>query len=170
MDCSGQATALAKQGGFTYLGLMIAIVIMGLVQASLAEAWHADAQREKEKELLFAGDQMRAALNLYYTHSPPSSLRHPLRLEDLLQDSRSPSTRRYLRKIYPDPITGKPEWGIIRGAGGEIYGVHSLSELRPLKQGDFARANKQFAGAQKYSEWVFMLAPGQAIAAPAQRN
>lgn len=159
-----------KEDGFTYLGMMIALIIMGLVQAALAEAWQAGAQREKEKELLFAGNQMRAALNLYYAHSPAKSLRHPLRLEDLLQDSRTPSHQRYLRKIYPDPITGKPEWGIIRGVGGEIYGVHSLSALRPLKQGDFARANKNFAGAQKYSEWVFMLAPGQWIGAPAQQN
>jgi type II secretory pathway pseudopilin PulG len=159
MNCSGPARPAAREDGFTYLGLMIAVVIMGLVQASLAEAWHAGAQREKEKELLFAGNQMRAALNLYYAHSPARSLRHPLRLEDLLLDSRTPSNQRYLRKIYLDPVTGKPEWGIIRGAGGEIYGVHSLSEARPLKQGGFARANRNFAGAQKYSEWLFMLAP-----------
>jgi type II secretory pathway pseudopilin PulG len=159
-----------KEEGFAYLGLMIALIIMGLVQASLAEAWLADSQREKEKELLFAGHQMRAALNLYYAHSPAKSLRHPLRLEDLLQDARTPSPQRYLRKIYPDPVTGKPEWGIIRGVGGEIHGVYSLSMLRPLKQGDFARIDKNFAGAQKYSEWVFMLAPGQWIGAPAQPN
>jgi type II secretory pathway pseudopilin PulG len=161
MDCSRPATAGTREEGFTYLGLMIAIVIMGMVQAALAQAWHADAQREKEKELLFAGDQMRAALKSYYAHSPAQSPRHPLRLEDLLQDSRSPSKQRYLRKIYRDPITGKSEWGMIRGAGGEIFGVHSLSELTPLKQGDFSRADRNFAGAQRYSDWVFMLAPGQ---------
>jgi type II secretory pathway pseudopilin PulG len=150
-----------KEHGFTYLGLLIAVAVLGLVQAALAEAWHAAARRDKEQELLFAGNQMRAALQLYYAHSPAKSLRYPLHLEDLLQDSRQPSTERYLRKIYVDPMTGAPEWGLIRGAGGEIYGVHSLSDLKPLKQGHFARANKRFEGAQKYSEWLFVVAPGQ---------
>lgn len=152
---------LARQDGFTYLGLLVAIVVMGLVQASLAAAWHAAARREKEQELLFAGNQMRAALNLYAARSPAQSPRQPLRLEDLLQDARMPGNQRYLRKMYADPLSGTAEWGIIRGAGGEIHGVHSLSAAKPLKQGGFDKANRHFAGAQKYSEWVFMAAPGQ---------
>jgi type II secretory pathway pseudopilin PulG len=159
MASTARTAPLARQDGFTYLGLMVAIVVMGLVQAALAEAWHADAQREKEQELLFAGNQMRAALNLYYARSPARSLRQPLRLEDLLLDARTPANQRYLRKMYVDPITGGTEWGIIRGAGGEIHGVHSLSPARPLKQGGFGKANRHFAGAQKYSEWVFMATP-----------
>lgn len=152
--------------GFAYLGLLIAIAIIGLVQASLATAWHADARREKEKELLFAGNQFRQALNLYYAHSPAKALRQPLRLEDLLLDPRAAAQQRYLRKIYPDPVTGKREWGIIRGAGGEIYGVYSLSERQPLKQGGFGRGDRNFTGAQKYSQWVFMAGPAQSVAAP----
>ena len=163
VPCPPPAT---KSAGFAYLGLLIAIAIMGLVQASLAVAWHADALREKEKELLFVGNQIRQALNLYYARSPAAALRQPLQLEDLLLDPRTPAHQRYLRKIYPDPITGKPEWGIIRGAGGEIHGVHSLSERKPLKQGGFARADKKFTGAQKYSEWVFMAGPAQWMAVP----
>lgn len=155
------ATVAARQTGFTYLGLMMAIAIMGLVQAALAQAWHAEARRQKEQELLFAGNQIRAALQLYYTHSPAKSPRYPLRLEDLLRDPRQPSTERYLRRIYPDPITGTPEWGLIRGADGEIHGVHSLSDLKPLKQGHFTKADKRFEGAQKYSEWLFVMAAGQ---------
>lgn len=155
-----------KPAGFAYLGLLIAVAIMGLVQASLAAAWNAEALREKEKELLFAGNQIRQALNLYYAHSPAKAPRQPLQLEDLLLDPRTPAHQRYLRKIYPDPITGKAQWGIIRGAGGEIHGVHSLSGRQPLKQGGFARADRNFTGAQKYSEWVFMAGPGQSFAAP----
>jgi type II secretory pathway pseudopilin PulG len=167
MGSNAHAAPLARQDGFTYVGLMVAIVVMGLVQAALAEAWHTDAQREKEQELLFAGNQMRAALNLYYARSPAKSLRQPARLEDLLQDARTPTNQRYLRRIYRDPISGRAEWGIIRGAGGEIHGVHSLSAATPLKQGGFDMANRHFAGAQKYSEWVFMAASGPSAAAPA---
>jgi type II secretory pathway pseudopilin PulG len=167
MNFARHAPAATKAAGFAYLGLLIAIAIMGLVQASLAAGWHADARREKERELLFAGNQIRQALNLYYAHSPAKAPRHPLQLEDLLLDPRTPTHERYLRKVYPDPITGKAEWGIIRGAGGEIHGVHSLSDRQPLKQGGFARADKNFSGAQQYSEWVFMAGPGLSFAAAA---
>jgi hypothetical protein len=83
-----------------------------------------------------------------------------MHLEDLLQDPRSPGIRRYLRKIYPDPMTGSAEWGLINGPNGEIYGVHSLSEQEPLKKSNFGVADRQFEGMKKYSEWVFMGASG----------
>jgi type II secretory pathway pseudopilin PulG len=149
------------QAGFTYLALMLAVLVMGVMLAALGEAWHAAAQRDKEAQLLFAGNQMRNALMQFYVHSPAQALRHPASLEALLRDERTAAVRRYLRKIEVDPMTGKPEWGLVRGAHGEIYGVHSLSETRPLKQGGFARADRAFAGAGKYSEWVFMFSPGQ---------
>jgi type II secretory pathway pseudopilin PulG len=167
MESNAHAAPPARQAGFTYIALLVAVAVMGLVQAALAVAWHNDLQREKEQELLFAGTQIRAALNLYYARSPAGSVRQPARLEDLLQDARTPANQRYLRKIYRDPVDGRAEWGIIRGAGGEIHGVHSLSAARPLKQGGFDLANRRFSGAQKYSEWVFMAAPGPSAVAPA---
>jgi type II secretory pathway pseudopilin PulG len=169
MVSNAHAAPPARQTGFTYIALLVAIAVMGLVQSALAEAWHTDVQREKEQELLFAGNQMRAALNLYYARSPAGSRRQPLRLEDLLQDGRTPATERYLRRIYRDPISGGEQWGLIRGASGEIHGVHSLSAARPLKQGGFDKANRHFSGAQKYSEWVFMASPLPAAAAQQQR-
>lgn len=150
-----------RDDGFAYLGLLVAIAVMGVVQAALCEAWHADARREKEQQLLFAGTQLRAALELYALRSPPNAPRQPRELADLLKDPRQPSTARYLRRVYADPITGRAEWGLVRGAGGEIHGVFSLSAQRPLKQAGFGAAERRFAGAQKYSDWVFMAAPGR---------
>ena len=70
--------------------------------------------------------------------------RAPLRLEELLQDPRHPGIQRYLRKIYLDPMTGSAEWGLITGPGGEIYGVHSLSEDEPLKKSQFRSCGQAF--------------------------
>ena len=67
-----------------------------------------------------------------------------MRLEELLQDPRYPDIRRYLRKIYLDPMTGSAEWGLVTGPGGEIYGVHSLSGDEPLKKANFGLAEKAF--------------------------
>lgn len=148
--------SLAKKrygGGFTYIGLLLAIVIMGAVLGSTAEVWHTAVQREKERELLFVGNQFRMAISLYHQGHANA---YPPSLEDLLKDKYKPSVQRYLRKIYYDPMTGSKEWGLVRGTNGGIVGVHSLSEEQPIKSAGFIKADNDFSGAKKYSDWVFM--------------
>ena len=151
---------IRRERGFTYIGVLVLVVLMGITLASAGEVWHTMQQREKEQELLFIGHQFRLALKRYALSTPGKARRAPLHLEELLQDPRYPGIRRYLRKIYLDPLTGGPEWGLITGPAGEIYGVHSLSEGEPLKKDHFDLADKHFEGGMKYSDWVFMYSPG----------
>jgi type II secretory pathway pseudopilin PulG len=166
MVMGGLAMPRPGAAGFTYLSLMMAVLVMGVALAGLGEGWRAAGQREKEAQLLFAGHQMRNALIQYYLHSPQAAVRHPASLQELLEDRRLSGMRRYLRRIEVDPLTGKAEWGLVRDAQGRIYGVHSLSGARPLKQANFRRADSSFAGAARYSDWVFMFAPGQMAIVP----
>jgi type II secretory pathway pseudopilin PulG len=157
--------AARREQGFVYAGLLVALVVMGIALAALGDAWHGIQRRERERELLFAGQQFRDALVQYYRQAPAGAPRYPGQLEDLLRDPRVPGTRRYLRKIYVDPMTGSAEWGLVRGADGAIYGVHSLSNERPLKHAGFARVDQIFTQAETYADWVFMFSPGQAAPA-----
>ena len=149
----------AREAGFTYLGLMVLIAVMGIVLAATGEMWHVVLKREKEQELLYVGDQFRRAINQYYLHSPLKPRRFPMSLDDLLKDPRYPGTQRYLRKIYIDPITGDSNWGLVTGPAGEIFGVYSLSEDEPIKKSNFSSADSNFEGKMKYAEWVFMGVP-----------
>lgn len=167
MDTSGK-NAVSKQNcpparfaaaGFTYIALLVLIIIMGVVLASTGEVWHLAVQREKEQELLFVGDQFRRAIKQYAMHSQSASRRYPMSLDDLLKDERYPNTQRYLRKIYIDPITGSSEWGLLKGVNGEIFGVYSLSQDEPLKKHSFSLADASFDGKIKYSDWVFIGLP-----------
>lgn len=142
--------------GFSYIGLLILVAVMGIGLAAAGEIWHTAQQREKEQELLFVGGQFRRAIQQFYANTPAKARRYPLHLEELLQDPRHPGVRRYLRRIYRDPMTGKAEWGLLTGPAGEIIGVYSLSDDEPLKQANFRLAEKDFEGKVKYSEWVFM--------------
>jgi hypothetical protein len=86
---------------------------------------------------------------------------NPHSLEDLLKDPGFPGVRRYLRKIYRDPITGRAEWGLVKPDGNSIVGVYSLSDAEPLKQSGFSLADQGFEAKKKYSEWVFVLRGAQ---------
>ena len=149
------------EDGFTYIGVLVLIAIMGMAATLASELWQTAQKRENEQELLFIGNQFRRALAMYSANGGGN----PQRLEDLLKDPRVPGVRRFLRKIYRDPMTGGTEWGLVRASGkeGVITGVYSLSEAEPLKQMQFAIADKEFEGKKKYSEWVFVAKPVQGL-------
>src|SRR5512139_2435922 len=149
------------EAGFTYIAMLIVIVVVGVTLAATGEVWHMAAKREKEQELLFVGSQFRYAIGQYARHGPAGSVRFPMRLEDLLQDPRAPNTRRYLRKIYNDPVTGSSTWGLLKGPSGEIFGVYSLSEDEPAKKHNFSFADAGFEDKKKYADWVFMSLPSR---------
>jgi len=151
-------------GGFTYLGLMFLMLFMGIALALTGEVWHTVSQREKEKQLLFIGDEFRAAIGSYYEASPGPAKTYPQRLEDLVEDPRFPSIRRYLRKIYVDPMTGKAQWDLLKIPGSGIVGVRSFSADRPLKVANFDLPDDGFARKQHYSEWVFSYASAASAA------
>lgn len=149
-----------SEAGYTYLMLLFAVAAMGLVAAGTAELWSTLAQREREQELLFVGNQYREALRRYQEAVPDAAQRHPLRLEDLLLDTRLPTLRRHLRQIHADPMTGQTDWVLLR-QGERIVGLHSRAAGRPLKQHGFERRDEGFAGAASYAAWRFT-APGVA--------
>jgi len=161
-----RARGLLRQAGFTYLTVMfiVAILLGGL--AIVGETWETSARREKEVELLFIGNQYRRAIGLYYLATPGPNKMYPRQIEDLLKDPRQPGTMRHLRKLFPDPMTGKP-FVVIKGADGGVQGVASTSDEAPLKVANFRVRDAVFEGAQKYSDWKFIHTPPAAPAAPA---
>ena len=159
-----------REAGAAYLMLLLAIMVMGIGLAAISEVWHTTVRREKEQELLFIGDQYRQAIGLYYAQTPAGhTQRFPLSLEDLLKDPRVPGTKRYLRKIFTDPITGEKKWGMVRAPGGGIMGVYSMSTEQPIKKTNFRSVDSVFEGRSRYSEWVFMYRTVQ-LAIPSQKN
>ena len=151
------------QRGFTYMTVLFMVAIMAGGLALVGEVWSTSNAREREAELLHVGNEYRKAIERYYLTGPQRQ--YPKSLADLLKDPRQPGTVRHLRKLYPDPITGKEEWGLVKSADGGLAGVHSLSEAAPLKSAGFAVRDAAFEGKSKYSEWQFVFAPAQGAAA-----
>ncbi|MBV9189067.1 MAG: type II secretion system protein [Betaproteobacteria bacterium] len=147
-----------RQGGFTYLGVLVIVALMGFGLAAFGELYSHAAQREKERELLFIGNQFRDAIASYYNKSPGAKV-YPKKLEDLLEDTRFPMPQHHLRRVYRDPMTGTSEWALVDAPGGGFMGVHSLSEETPIKSADFSVKDATFADAENYTKWMFTYSP-----------
>ncbi len=148
------------QRGFTYLGFLLFVAIAGAGLAAYSELASHAAQREKEAELLFRGEQYRDAIASYYKKEQ----RYPQSLAELLEDKRYPMPLRHLRRLYREPITGQDEWGLVEAPGGGVMGVYSPSEDAPIKSGNFTLGNQEFADAPKYADWKFIHSPPQQAA------
>jgi type II secretory pathway pseudopilin PulG len=148
------------------------IAIMAIMMAAAVEIVSFQAQREKEAELIFRGQQYVEGIRLYKKKYG----RNPMRMKELWE-----ADPRVLRRKWADPITGSDEWGVIfqgqegqsltnpagggprptptrtpvferaREGGGEkvgpIVGVHSLSTETSIKV---------YEGRTQYDMWKFI--------------
>jgi type II secretory pathway pseudopilin PulG len=141
------------QCGFTYLGLLFAVAVLGITLATVGVVWSTQARRQREAQLLWVGDQYRTAIARYRAYGGQL----PLALTDLIEDPRVPLPRRFLRRLYPDPMTGQADWQLIMAPGGAgIIGVASSSQDKPIKRANFSAADALFADALCYCDWKFV--------------
>ena len=87
--------------GFTYLALLVWLALGGWALAAWGSQWSAAAQRERERELLFRGAEIRLAVARYWAAQEPHEL--PPTPESLLVDARTVPPRYHLRRLYGDP-------------------------------------------------------------------
>jgi type II secretory pathway pseudopilin PulG len=144
----------ARQSGFTYLGLLFVIAILGITLASVGVVWSTQIRRDKEAELLWIGNQYRMAIGQYYA----TGGQFPMALADLIEDKRFPQVRRYLRRLYPDPMTGQVDWQLINAPSMGIMGIASSSQAKPIKVAGFDPPDASFKDATCYCDWKFTYA------------
>jgi type II secretory pathway pseudopilin PulG len=141
--------------GFTYLGILLAVALLGIALAAVGTVWTTTLRREREAQLLFVGDAFRNAIASYYA----SGRQLPQELDELVEDKRVPLPRRHLRRIYLDPMTGRADWQLLRDPDGGIFGIASSSQLAPLKRANFREQDVEFEKAECYCEWQFEFNP-----------
>lgn len=155
---------MKRQAGFTYVGVIVLVAIIGLVGAATLRVGTLMQRAAAEEELLEIGAAFSEALRSYAAATPKGQPTHPQNLGDLLKDPRFPGVKRHLRKLFVDPITGTQEWGLLTvgdGKGG-ILGFYSLSDSAPLKVANFDARFAGFEHRKKISDWKFTAA-GQGV-------
>lgn len=147
----------ATQRGLALLAVLLFILVTTTAASAMVVVYKTQTQREKEQELLFVGAQYRRAVASYYSLVPPGGARAlPASLDVLLEDKRFPRPVQHLRRLYPDPMTGRVDWQLIRAPGG-IAGVASQSQGKPLKRNGFAADNRGFEDQARYADWQFVV-------------
>ncbi len=147
-----------SERGFTYVGLLVLVVLMGLMLAAAGEVAATVAQREREAQLLWVGHEYRAAIGRYWN----SRRAYPQTLQALLGSAPDdPVQVHYIRRLYPDPMTNAVDWVLLPAPNGDGFmGVASTSTRAPLKTGNFEQADQEFAEAKTHGDWQFVFAPG----------
>src|SRR5262245_23925045 len=87
---------------------MIGLTVMAIFLTVVAQQWSTLERREKEKELVFRGNQYIKAIKKYQQEHGGA---YPTRLESLME--LGPRRLRYIRKLYRDPMAPDGKWGIL---------------------------------------------------------
>lgn len=165
--CRRRPATTRRERGVVLLAFLLALALAGLGAMVAMDVWSVRRQHEREQELLFVGHQYRAAIRDFYFGSPPGAGRAlPTSLAMLLDDDRYPVPVHHLRRLYPDPVTGSTDWGLLM-SGDHIMGVYSKSEAQPLKQKGFALVDSTFEDKSAYRDWVFAFVAGRRVASVA---
>lgn len=164
------------RGGFAYMGLLMLLALLGAALGEAGQVWRTQAQREREAELRFRGEQIRLAIVRYRAAVRPAAW--PPTLEALLEDRRGGRVRHHLRRLWTDPFTGAADWVLLpppaaQGAAAlpigpgapsapGVAGVRSRAEVARL--GD--PATPAAGASPRVSDWRFEVAAGQGQAQP----
>jgi len=152
--------------------LIVAMAVMAIVMTAAMPVWKHLAQREKEEELVFRGEQIAHSIGMFQRRFANA---YPPNLDVLVQ-------QHFLRKKYKDPITGGDFVPIPQGqtqaatpggqgrggqqagrgaqtgavitplgaTGGGIIGVTSKSTDESIRL---------YKGRSHYNEWAFIYTP-----------
>ena len=150
-----QCAPRARQRGVTYFWTLFVVFLTTLALGRLVEDIRMAGQRARERDLLYTGNLYRNAIRQYVLGTPIGAKPYPEHLEDLLRDPRYPVIRRYMRRLYPDPITGHA-FALIPAPEGGVMGIRSTSHKKPIKTAGFPVDETSFAVSKTYEEWEFV--------------
>lgn len=89
--------------GFTYIGVLFGVALIGLVLGGGAQLASKQLERQRVAQADWALRQYRAALLSYHKAAPGAERKMPSTLEDLLLDRRYLGVVRHLRRLYEVP-------------------------------------------------------------------
>jgi len=167
---SGRGTP--RESGFTLAALVVMMAVMAIFLTVAIESVSFQQRREREDELIFRGSQYVEGIRLFRARAG----RFPVTVEELAK-----ANPRVLRKVWVDPMTGKPNWAPVflgeegttvaptpnpsatpqptppragKGSVGTVVGVRSTVCQDSIKI---------YNGHTNYCEWKFFYDPSKPL-------
>src|ERR1019366_7738064 len=103
-----------KESGFALLMVFLLAACVAIMLYMEMPRVAFEAERQKELLLIDRGNQFKRAIQVFVTDKTGNPThRYPASIDEL----ESLNNRRYLRRKYVDPMTGKDEWRLIHFSG-----------------------------------------------------
>ena len=111
-----------SEAGYTLVALLAMMTLLALFAMAVAPSVQQQAQREREKEAIFRGEQVASAIRSYYRYRlsivrTPGDAALPTSMDQLLEGIPIPATGKTLQILRPsaarDPLTIEGEWRFI---------------------------------------------------------
>ena len=154
MDLRGQG----GERGYAMAALLVSLAVMSVLLSVAMPVWRHQAQREKEAELVFRGEQYARAVALWRSKNQQT---FPPSIDVLVQG-------RYLRKKWKDPITGddfevigaaNPNPGAPGGRGGPPQsGTQVAGGIAGVRSKSKDTSIRLYMNQNKYNQWNFVFA------------
>ena len=102
----------SSEAGYILLIVMMMATLLLVSLAAAVPSIYVEGQREKEKELIFRGEQYARAIILFHQQFK----RYPTSVKELLHTN----NLSYLRHAYPDPMTRSGKWRFIHATANGV--------------------------------------------------
>lgn len=122
MTAGRAAGRRGRGGGYTLVALLVGMTVASILIAAVLPLASAQAQREKEAELVFRGLQYAEGIRVFRRRFG----RYPNSLGELLEVK-----PRSVRQLWKDPMTKDGEWGIISLEGTAVVPPSTGLKGRP---------------------------------------
>lgn len=135
--------------GFTFLELMLTMVLLGILAAAMVPTTKNIVKRRKETELRHALMEVRLAIDRFKKMADEGKiaigdvrqLGYPADFDEMIRGvplkSQPGKFMRFLRRVPRDPMTGEAEWGMravqdepdaTTWGGENLFDIYSLSD------------------------------------------
>ena len=132
---------MRRNAGFSMAALVIFLTAASILLTISVPSYVMEAKREREKELIFRGEEYTRAIQKYQR----TLNLLPTSVDDLL----SSNGTRFLRKAYADPVSGEPWRVIILNADGTLTGSNIYPTMANVPTTTSVRNTAPAPAAQK---------------------
>ena len=147
----------AGERGLTLVELIVTVAILAILASAAVPIARFEYKRQKERELRYDLWMMRDAIDKYKDaadkgafQTKVDSQNYPPDMETLVNGVDIQGKKvKFLRRIPPDPMTGKPDWGLHSmqdDPTSDSYGGQSVFDV-------YSKAQGTALDGTKYSTW-----------------